>query len=103
MANAIAEGVATRVELCDGDARRLPFDDQSFDVVVSSLALHNIRGAAGRATALHEITRVLKPGGHVAILDYRNTGQYAAALAAAGLEDVRRSERRLGRYHRCGS
>jgi arsenite methyltransferase len=98
MANAIVEGVATRVELCDGDARRLPFADQSFDVVVSSLALHNIPGAPGRAAAIGEIARVLKPGGRVAILDYRGTGQYAAALAAAGLEDVHRSERRLAMY-----
>lgn len=98
MANAIVEGVATRVELCDGDARRLPFADQSFDVVVSGLALHNIPGAPGRAAAIGEIARVLKPGGRVAILDYRGTGQYAAALAAAGLEDVHRSERRLAMY-----
>jgi hypothetical protein len=48
------EGVAERVELCDGDARRLPFGDQTFDVVVSSLALHNIPGAAGRAAAIDE-------------------------------------------------
>jgi Methyltransferase domain len=47
IANARAEGVAERVELCDGDARRLPFDSQSFDLVVSSLALHNIPGAGG--------------------------------------------------------
>jgi len=98
MANAIVEGVAARVELCDGDARRLPFDDQTFDVVVSSLALHNIVGAPGRATAIGEIVRVLKSGGHVAILDHRNTGQYAAALSKAGLGDVHRSERHLAMY-----
>ena len=98
MANAIAEGVATRVELCDGDARRLPFADQSFDVVVSSLALHNIPGAPGRAAAIGEIGRVLKPGGRVALLDFRSTSQYAAALSTAGLEDVHRSEPRLAMY-----
>jgi arsenite methyltransferase len=91
-------GVAERVELCDGDARQLPFDDQTFDVVVSSMALHNIPGAAGRAGAVGEIARVLKPDGHVAILDFRNTGQYAAVLAAAGLGDVHRSPRRFGMY-----
>jgi arsenite methyltransferase len=98
IANAQAEGVAERVELRDGDARQLPFDSQSFDVVVSSMALHNIPGAGGRAAAVREIVRVLKPGGHLAILDFRHTGQYAAVLAAAGLGDVHRSRRRFGMY-----
>jgi arsenite methyltransferase len=95
IANARAEGVAERVELCDGDARRLPFDHQTFDVVVSSLALHNLPGAGGRAAAVGEIGRVLKPGGRVVILDFRDTSQYAAVLAEAGLGDVHRSRRRF--------
>jgi ubiquinone/menaquinone biosynthesis C-methylase UbiE len=98
MANAQAEGVAERVELCDGDARQLPFNEQTFDVVVSSMALHNLPGPAGRAAAVDEIVRVLKPAGRVAILDFRNTAQYAAALAAAGFGDVHRSQRRFGMY-----
>jgi ubiquinone/menaquinone biosynthesis C-methylase UbiE len=39
--------------------RQLPFDDASFDVVVSSLAIHNVPGAAARAKALREAARVL--------------------------------------------
>jgi hypothetical protein len=42
--------------------------------------------------------RVLKPGGLVTLLDFRHTEQYAAALAAAGLADVHRSQRRFGMY-----
>ena len=98
ISNAQAEGVAERVELCDGDARRLPFDQQSFDVVVSSMALHNIAEAGGRAAAVGEVVRMLRPGGRVAILDFRYTSQYAAALAAAGLGEVHRSPRRVGMY-----
>jgi ubiquinone/menaquinone biosynthesis C-methylase UbiE len=40
--NAAAEGVADRVELHTGDMTALPFENDSFDVVVSSLAIHNI-------------------------------------------------------------
>jgi SAM-dependent methyltransferase len=97
-ANARAEGVADRVTLRDGDARALPFDDASFDVVLSSLALHNVTPADDRATAVREIARVLKPGGHVAILDFRSTAEYASVLADAGLTDVRRSPRRLSMH-----
>ncbi|HEY1375767.1 MAG TPA: class I SAM-dependent methyltransferase, partial [Gemmataceae bacterium] len=57
--NARREGVADRVEVRDGDARKLPFADGSFDTVVSNVALHNIPDAAGRETAVREIARVL--------------------------------------------
>jgi SAM-dependent methyltransferase len=67
--NAVAEGVRDRVELVDADARDLPFASASFDLVVSSLALSNIRGADGRAQALREAARVLRPGGRLRIVD----------------------------------
>jgi SAM-dependent methyltransferase len=57
--NAIAEGVADRVELHTGDMTALPFEDNSFDVIVSSLAVHNISGSAGREKAISEAVRVL--------------------------------------------
>jgi SAM-dependent methyltransferase len=98
VANARDEGVADRVELHDGDVRRLPFPDRSFDVVVSSLALHNIRTTAERTAAVGEIARVLAPGGHVALLDFRGTADYAADLMAAGLAGVRRSRTRFGMH-----
>src|SRR5262249_52487996 len=72
-ANAEAEGVADRVEVRTGDARQLPFADASFDVVVSSAALHHIYTAGGRQEAVREIARVLKPGDRVLISDIRHT------------------------------
>ncbi len=84
--NAMIEGVADKVEVHTGDARKLPFDDASFNVVLSSMALHNIYNAGERQTAVREIARVLKSGGRVLIVDVRHTKQYAATLRDAGLD-----------------
>jgi arsenite methyltransferase len=80
LANADAEGVRGRVDVRDGDMRRLPFDDASIDVVVSSLAIHNVPTAADRAIAVTEIARVLKSGGRIGILDIAHVGDYARVL-----------------------
>lgn len=87
-ANAEREGVSERVALHTGDMCKLPFPDGSFDVVVSSLALHNIPTAEGRTQAIHEALRVLKPGGQLALADFRFTSDYARELRAAGIADV---------------
>jgi len=84
--NATIEGVADKVEVHTGDARKLPFDDASFNVVLSSMALHNIYNAGERQTAVREIARVLKSGGRVLILDVRHSNEYAATLGDAGLD-----------------
>ena len=89
--NVRLEGVTDRVELVDGDARKLPFGNDSFDVIVSSWALHNIYSRDERAAAVREAARVLKPGGRIVIIDIRHTGQYAGVLRECGLSDVRRS------------
>ena len=87
--NADLEGVAERVELHTADMRHLPFDDGSFDVVVSSLAIHNVSGAGDRA-ALREAARVLKKGGKLAIADIRHTRVYARELESCGLKITER-------------
>jgi len=89
--NARREGVADRIDIKDADARQIPFADGAFDVIVSSLVLHNIHGRAERDTAVREIVRVLKPGGRVALLDVAHTNAYMQVLIDSGLADVRRS------------
>jgi arsenite methyltransferase len=85
LANAVAEGVADRVELQTGDITRLPFSDASFDAVISMTVIHNIPSRAGRDQALRELVRVLKPGGRIAIFDLLHTAHYAEVMRGTGM------------------
>src|SRR5262245_1378031 len=88
--NAVAEGVADRVELHTGDMTALPFEANSFDVVGASLVIHNSGGRAGRAKLIEEAVRVLRPGGRMLIADIRATPQHELQLDKIGMKDVRR-------------
>lgn len=88
--NAELAGLRGRVQIDTGDMRRMPYPDASFDVVVSSLAIHNLPTETDREQAVREIARVLRPGGQLALLDFRHTAHYAQTLRKAGL-DVQRS------------
>jgi arsenite methyltransferase len=91
MANAKAEGVADRIRVENADARRLPYSTASYDVVLSSLAIHNLPSAADREKAVLEMLRVLKPAGYLAIFDVLKTGEYKRTLEQGGAEIVRDS------------
>jgi len=92
LSNAQFEGVAERVEIQNSDARRLPFVNDTFDVVLSNKVFHNITNREERKKAVQEIARVLKPGGWLGIID---SFQYATALKDIGWDKVRASNRRF--------
>ncbi len=54
------------IHRCNADALTLPFADQQFDMVISGFLVRNVIDID---QTLDEMTRVLKPGGMVAILD----------------------------------
>ncbi|WP_414687430.1 class I SAM-dependent methyltransferase [Mycobacterium sp.] len=90
LANAKLENVADRIELHTADMTALPFDDNNVDVIVSSLAIHNIPTHAGRRKALGEAMRLLRPGGRLAIADLWETRQHADHLRESGWHHVQR-------------
>jgi ubiquinone/menaquinone biosynthesis C-methylase UbiE len=69
VARGLAEraGLGDRVEFREGDARRLPFPDGSFDVVVCATVLSHV--PEGEA-AIPELVRVLRPGGRLGVFDF---------------------------------
>jgi ubiquinone/menaquinone biosynthesis C-methylase UbiE len=59
------EGLRSRVGLVCGSGLILPFQDGSFDAVTCALATHHMHVP----TLLHEVHRVLRPGGQVLLAD----------------------------------
>jgi ubiquinone/menaquinone biosynthesis C-methylase UbiE len=47
----------------------MPLPADSFDIVVSSMAIHNIRDPHERVRAIDEAVRVLRRGGRLLVVD----------------------------------
>ena len=90
--NAAAEDV-TNVRFEQGDAVKLDYPDESFDVVTSNYVYHNIVGF-DKQKLLSETLRVLKKGGTFAIHDlmskarYGDMQKFVRQLKAEGYEEV---------------
>lgn len=74
--NIQTEHVENNTELVTADARTMPFENNTFDIIVSSWALHNIYSQEERFKALVEIDRTLKSNGQIAILDIDYAQEY---------------------------
>lgn len=83
---AVAKRMHPEIEWRQGDAIQLPFEDESFDAVVSQFMLMFI---ADRVAAIEEMWRVLAPGGRLAVAVWmafeRSVGDVALAEIARRL------------------
>jgi demethylmenaquinone methyltransferase/2-methoxy-6-polyprenyl-1,4-benzoquinol methylase len=61
------DGAAARCVFIEGDALRLPFEDETFEAVSIAFGLRNL---ASVEEGLRELLRVLKPGGRACILEF---------------------------------
>ncbi len=102
------------IEFQIGVIEQLPFPDQTFDVVLSTLMMHHLPNTLKRQ-GLAEIARVLKPGGRLVIADFKRKqerqGQaarfhaggssmqdLAALIKDASFSEVETEEMRLPRF-----
>lgn len=66
----------------------LPFPNQSFDVVLSTFAIHHIPRDL-KLQGFSEITRVLKPGGRLLVIDFkREEHQHTHGSEEMGIQDL---------------
>jgi len=85
LARSRAAELGTLVELRLADATRLPFDDASFDTVVSTLALSTIPDPSG---AVAEARRVLRRGGRFLLLDHVRSPSWPVRLVQRLLDPI---------------
>lgn len=64
-----AEEAGVKVEFAEGRSDALPYEDASFDLVLSTLFFHHLPDDAKRRSAA-ELVRVLRPGGRAVIGDW---------------------------------
>lgn len=64
------ERLGDRADLRLGDGRTLPYDDDSFDLVMTSMVLHEVP-AESRMPFLAEMARVVGPDGRLLCIDFR--------------------------------
>jgi ubiquinone/menaquinone biosynthesis C-methylase UbiE len=73
----------TVAEVIEAPAEKLPFADDRFDTVVATLVLCTVPDPAG---ALHEVARVLRPGGRFLFLEHVRSDEPRLALWQDRLE-----------------
>lgn len=118
LARAKAAEAEVEVRFDEGLATRLPYEDGSFDRVLSTLFFHHLT-PDDKLAALHEVRRVLRPGGELHLGDFtaaadplqwalfwmvrlfdgleltrdHAAGRLPGLIAEAGLSDVREHDR----------
>ena len=76
-----AEAEGLSVDFREGDAEELPFEDASFDVVVSTLG---VMFAPDQDKAAAELLRVVRPGGTIGMVNWVPDGYVADLFRAIG-------------------
>jgi SAM-dependent methyltransferase len=80
-AKARANAEALSIDFVEADAEALPFDDGSFDAVLST---YGVMFAPNHAAAAGELLRVCRSGGRIGLANWTPTGAIGAMLRLVG-------------------
>lgn len=87
LARAKAAEAGVAIQWDRGMAYKLPYADNSFDVVVSSLMIHHLT-TPDKTRAFREVRRVLRPSGWFHLLDFGRPFSPLTRLQAAMMRDL---------------
>jgi SAM-dependent methyltransferase len=76
-----AEAEGVELDWVEADAENLPFDDESFDVVMSSIG---VMFAPHHQQAADELVRVCRPGGKIGLMSWTPEGMIGALFRMMG-------------------
>ena len=76
------------VDAVSGSGTSLPFQDDSFDVVLSVAVMHHIADAEDVRQTLFEMIRVVRPSGRVLVWDHNPRNPYWKSLMARVPQDT---------------
>jgi SAM-dependent methyltransferase len=76
-----AEEQGVAVDWVEGDAEHLPFEDERFDHVLSAFG---VQFAPRHEIVAHELARVCRPGGRIAIVNWTPEGQVGELFKIMG-------------------
>jgi len=85
-----ARALVPEASLTCGDARCLPWSDESFDVVMQFMVFSSILRASVKRGIADEMRRVLKPDGVILWYDSRRSNPRNANTRALGAAEIRR-------------
>jgi ubiquinone/menaquinone biosynthesis C-methylase UbiE len=76
-----AKAERTEIRFVEGDAEKMPFEDNSFDVVLSTFG---VMFAPDQERAARELTRVCVPGGKIGLASWTPAGMIGEMLKVVG-------------------
>jgi precorrin-6B methylase 2 len=93
--NAVLEGVSDRINFSKGDASQLPFENESFDIVVSNFTFHEVKSVKDKRDVIKEALRVVKQEGRFIFHDlfymknlYGEPEEMLTELRSIGISEI---------------